>query len=310
MMNIPRIDISPLFNQSRPNWHDVIHKLDDACKNTGFFYITGHGIDSQLVAKVFELAYQFFNQDIVTKNKNIRSNNKYNLGYSPIGAENLAMDGMASDFKESFDISPDLSKNALALYPDINGFKSVIMNYYNQMFKVSMHLLEAMALALGEEHDLFTDHFYPTSGIILRFNHYPSCVNKIKNEIIAGAHTDYGYLTLLYQDDVGGLQIQTKAEEWVDVPYVEDSFVVNIGDLMQRFTNDVYKSTLHRVLLQDSSKSRISIPYFVEPNYHTLIDCLPSCIAPGKVAKYPSVLSGEWITGKLNQTYNINSKIC
>ena len=162
-----------------------------------------------------------------------------------------------------------------------------------------------MALALGDKHDKFTKHFEDSSGIILKFLHYPPSAKKYnpKDNIICGAHSDYGYLTLLKQDSTSGLQIKNKSGAWQDAAPIDKTFVVNIGDLMQRWTNDVYTSTKHRVINKGSNSSRYSIPYFVEPNYNTVIKCLSSCVSKSRPTRYDNIIAGDWINERFNDTY-------
>lgn len=301
---LPIIDISSLFSNQSQNKKETIQIIHNACQTAGFFYIKGHGVDNSLIFNLKNLITQFFQADMTQKTRFAKSEKNYLVGYSALGSENLQLDADGGDFKESFDISPDLSGNDVSYYPDfLPNYESIITQYYNSLFNVSMCLLEALGIALGEAKDIFTKDFVQ-SGIIFRWNYYPASYQR-NYPLLAGAHTDYGYLTILYQDEIGGLQVYHQ-NEWIDVPYIENTFVVNIGDLMQMLTNDLYQSTKHRVINKKSLQNRISIPYFVEPNYNALMQCLPSCVSEHNQAKYSPVLSGKWIQEKILTSYGQN----
>jgi isopenicillin N synthase-like dioxygenase len=167
------------------------------------------------------------------------------------------------------------------------------------LVKKSSGCFKAMAMALKQPEDFFTKHFScPIS--VLRLIHYPPQQTKSNG---AGAHTDYGCITLLYQDQTGGLQVQGVDGKWVDAPPVEGSFVVNIGDLMQRWTNDRYKSTAHRVTSPTTDVTRFSMPFFVEPDFDTVVETLDSCLADGEQSQYSAITAGDWILSRFSDTY-------
>ncbi|WP_413699511.1 isopenicillin N synthase family dioxygenase [Psychromonas sp. KJ10-10] len=139
---------------------------------------------------------------------------------------------------------------------------------------------------------------------MLRLIHYPP--QQIQSNG-AGAHTDYGCITLLYQDQIGGLQVQDRNGDWLDATPVENSFVVNIGDLMQRWTNDCYKSTPHRVTSPTSETTRFSMPFFVEPDFDTKVSTVNSCLAEGEKSQYKDVTAGDWILSRFADTYAYRS---
>lgn len=312
--NIPIIDISALLNSDLSQYHisnsthevnHVLEQINSACRNIGFFYIKNYGFPEQTISDALGVMKKFFALPDEKKRQYLMSESINNVGYTPIGEENLDI-YTNKDHKEAFDISPDLAPEQNLDNIDISGIKQLVNDYYVKLYQISMVLLQAFALSLGEKHDKFTAHFKNQSGIILKFLHYPpNTINNNLNDsnIVCGAHSDYGYLTILRQDQIGGLQVFNKQGKWQDARPIDKTFIVNIGDLMQRWTNNVYTSTKHRVINTNSKQSRYSIPFFVEPNYHTVISSLKSCINEKNPAQYEDIISGDWINKRLNETH-------
>ncbi|MFB9137084.1 isopenicillin N synthase family dioxygenase [Vibrio olivae] len=308
-MSLPIIDISPLDSSNRQDWLPVIKQIDQACRELGFFYVVGHGIPQQQFDLIQSMSEQLFALPTEQKQKISIEKSSNHRGWGRLNAEKLDPNGEL-DCKESFDMALDLSpyhsqvSRCPALYgpnqyPDISGFAQAMNQHYSLTLDVGMKILRAMAIALGEDEMFFAKYFkLPIS--VLRMLSYPSQQHETNG---AGAHTDYGCITLLYQDQSGGLQVLNKQDEWIDAPPVEGSFVVNIGDLMQRWTNDVYRSTSHRVTSPVSGCDRFSMPFFVEPDFDTPIDTLSSCLEEGQ-SGYPSITAGQWILSRFEDTYS------
>lgn len=312
--NLPIIDISALSHPDQNQWQEVVDAIDSACRDTGFFYVTGHGIPPQQFAAVEQMATQFFSLDEQQKQKINIQNSANHRGWGQVSAEQLDPNG-PKDFKETFDMALDLSPYHPQVarcpdlygpnqYPNIEGFIPLMQQQYELALQVGFKILQAMAIALEQPQDFFTQHFScPIS--VLRFIQYPPQKDASNG---AGAHTDYGCITLLYQDQIGGLQVQDIHGNWVDAPPVENSFVVNIGDLMQRWTNDCYKSTAHRVTSPTSDVTRFSMPFFVEPNFDTVVETLDSCLADGEQTQYPPITAGDWILSRFSDTYEYRNE--
>ncbi|MDG3086520.1 2-oxoglutarate and iron-dependent oxygenase domain-containing protein [Vibrio hannami] len=283
-MSLPIIDISPLSSDNREDWKPVIEQIDNACRELGFFYITGHGIPPKQFDDIESMADTLFDLPIDKKQQISIEHSNNHRGWGRLSAEKLDPLGEL-DCKESFDMALDLSPHHSQVsrcpklygpnqYPDIHGFTQAVTQHYSLTLDVGLRVLKAMALALKEPEDRFTRHFnLPIS--VLRMLHYPSQLEASNG---AGAHSDYGCITLLYQDQSGGLQVLNKQDEWMDAPPVPGSFVVNIGDLMQRWTNDIYRSTKHRVTSPTSGRSRFSMPFFLEPDFDTPVTTLIGCL--------------------------------
>lgn len=310
-MSLPIIDISPLNSADRADWQPVIEQIDKACRELGFFYVIGHGIPDQQFDHIESMANALFSLPCEKKQNISIENSSNHRGWGRLNAEKLDPNGEL-DCKESFDMALDLSPyhSQVArcpelygpnLYPDIPGFAQAVNQHYSLTLDIGIKILKAMALALGEDELFFSRHFtLPIS--VLRMLHYPSQLQQTNG---AGAHTDYGCITLLYQDQSGGLQVLNKQEQWIDAPPIKGSFVVNIGDLMQRWTNDIYRSTQHRVTSPSSGKPRFSMPFFVEPDFDTPIHTLASCLSKGARSEgYPMLTAGDWILSRFEDTYS------
>lgn len=309
-MSLPIIDISPLHSANRNDWQPVIDQIDRACRELGFFYVVGHGIPQAQFDGIELMADTLFRLPETEKQRISIENSQNHRGWGRLSAEKLDPLGEL-DCKESFDMALDLSPYHSQVsrcptlygpnqYPNIAGFTQAMNQHYSLTLDVGLRILKAMAIALNEAEDFFTQHFnLPIS--VLRMLHYPSQTQATNG---AGAHTDYGCITLLYQDASGGLQVLNTQDEWMDAPPVAGSFVVNIGDLMQRWTNDIYRSTKHRVASPTHGRSRFSMPFFVEPDFDTPIVTLASCLAEKSGQwGYPVITAGDWIVSRFTETY-------
>lgn len=310
-MSIPLIDLAKLTHASKDIRQTEISALDKACREIGFFYLVNTGISTELMTALMTQAKHFFALPQEAKKAIDIKSCVNHRGYGSIGEEQLDEVGH-SDWKETFDMALDLPSDhpLAAKYPTMYGPNQnpsdpqtveVLQEYYVQAFEVAQKLLTAMATALKLEEDFFTRCF-KDHVTVLRMIHYPPRPSQ-DHDNGAGAHTDYGCVTLLLQDHIGGLQVKNRNEEWVDATPIKDALVVNIGDLMQRWTNDEYVSTAHRVRASQEDVHRYSFPFFVEPDYETEVACVPSCMAADKPAKYAPILSGDWIQSRFDATY-------
>jgi isopenicillin N synthase-like dioxygenase len=315
MQTVPLIDISPLNSGDEQAYLAVVKEIDLACREMGFFYITGHGISSDQMKNMFDLAQCFFAQPEEVKQKILITNSSNHRGWGSTGSEQLDP-GQPQDWKETFDMALDLhaehpmAKSCPRLYGpnqygELEGFAQQMNQHYGLLMAVGKRLLKAMAIALKQPNDFFTQYL-DNHISVLRLLHYPPRPDNVALDAqtqVAGAHTDYGCITLLAQDEVGGLEVCNTQGEWVAAPPIKDSIVVNIGDLMQRWTNDQYRSTAHRVASPPSDTHRYSMPFFVEPRFDCEVSCISSCLSEGENPKYEMVTSGDWIMSRFNATY-------
>ena len=321
---VPVIDIGPYFAGDERTRQQVADAIGAACRDIGFYIIVGHGVSSQLVDRVDRVARAFFDLPFDEKMKLHIGKEAGACGYSAMGDKSLAYtrgEKSPPDLNESFQtgkIDADFSDpyfqtpEARRLVPasrwpeSLPEMQEACALYYRQMGQLARDLLRLSALALGLPERFFDPKIARHIGrLTLRL--YPE--QKVKpspGQLRAGAHTDYGTVTILRPGDaIGGLQVADRQGQWHDVPVIPNSFVINQGDLMARWTNDRWISTLHRVVNPPPEAGgghrRLSIVFFHHPNYDTLIECLPTCKDAGEDAKYPTVTVAEYYALKRQQ---------
>ncbi|MEL7259838.1 MAG: 2-oxoglutarate and iron-dependent oxygenase domain-containing protein [Pseudomonadota bacterium] len=281
-------------------------KLGVAVRETGFFLLAGSQIPQTLRADVLRLADTFFAQPRAEKAKLSILDTPHFRGWGKPGDESLDETRPEVDTKETFNIGYDLAPDdprvladepfrGVNRWPDIPGFADTMLAYYDAAQAQASALLSVMAEDLG----LPSDHFAPlfTQPLsAMRLLHYPPATGA-ENEIGAGAHTDYGAITLLMTDGEPGLQVRPRGGDWTDVPNVPGAYVVNIGDCLMRWTNDIYVSTPHRVL--PPARQRRSVAFFCEANPDALVAALPGT----GTAKYPPIRAADYLASRLAATY-------
>ena len=318
MTDVPVIDLAPARNGGRAEPRAVAAAVDLACREIGFFAITGHGVPDRLVDDLRRGAHAFFALPLAAKLGARHPVPGTNRGYHPVGGETLSAANDAAappDLKEFFHVGP-VDTTADPYYTSLEGrrhfepnvwpaapadFARAATVYYQAMSRLVTFLMRLAALALDVDETFFDDKVDRSIGT-MRLNYYPAqAAAPSPGQLRASAHTDYGGFTILSGEDVpGGLQVQARDGRWVDVPTSPTTFVVNIGDLLMRWTNARWLSTLHRVVNPPCGAGgpRLSIAFFNHPNYDALIACLPS----QGPAKHPPVRSGEYRDVKYAKT--------
>jgi isopenicillin N synthase-like dioxygenase len=313
LTTVPVIDIAPLGGDDRDR-RAVAQAIARACEDIGFFTIVGHGVDATLVRRMYDVSREFFDLPAEDKQRVRRPKPEQSRGYIGLGEENLSygVGRDTTDLKEFFAIGPvdvpdEAYYHAPAAYPSFApnvwparpaSLRAVYTDYYRAMERLAARLMRAFALALDLREDFFHDKTDRHISGIRVINYPDQPAAPAPGQLRAGAHSDYGALTILKAENVpGGLEVLNRAGEWVAVAPVADSFVINLGDLMMHWTNDRWISTLHRVANPPRDAAlgsrRQSIVFFYQPNYDALIECLPGCCGPGHPAKYAPVTSGE-----------------
>jgi len=290
--------------------------IREACLDKGFFYCVGHGVPQGLIDAVFAQSKAFFDQPEDIKRKTFTGDPRAGRGYEEMRGQTLQA-GAAPDNKEGYKIGYPLPHDdprildgrfsrAENIWPeDLPGFEPVMIAYSAAMHVFGTRLVAGLALSLGMEPKEF-DNFCKEPISSLRLLHYPPHPPQAgENEFGAGAHTDFGGLTLLMQDDVGGLQVfDQNTDTWLDAPYIPGAYIVNLGDMIARWTNNRYRSTLHRVINR-SGRERYSIPYFFTGNPDHVVACLPSCLEPGEEPKYAPTTVEKHMLEMINQTFGL-----
>jgi isopenicillin N synthase-like dioxygenase len=307
---LPIIDIGGLSSTDLADRKAVAERLRVACLDNGFFYVVNHGVPPALIDALFEQTRRFFDSSEAAKSAVDKSLSFCQRGFEPMRAQTLEA-GAPPDLKESFYIGPELALDDPRVvtrrfnhgpnqWPaDMPNFRPVTEAYFATMLALSQKLMAGLALALDLDEDYFAA-YCTRPHATLRLLHYPpQPANAAPGEKGAGAHSDFGGLTLLLQDEVGGLQVQGKArDEWIHATPVPGAFVVNLGDMIARWTNDRFRSTVHRVV-NASGRERYSVPFFFSGNPDQAVECLPSCLASGEVPKYPRTT----VEGHLREMY-------
>jgi isopenicillin N synthase-like dioxygenase len=292
----------PLIDLGAESPEALAARIDSALRGSGFFAVTGHGVPEGVVTAAFDAGHRFFALPQADKERWHINGWPLKRGFDPIGWQALDPT-QPPDLKESFYLGVEaIGPNQ---WPDeslVPGFQAACNHYSAAMEQLARRLMalfeQALALPVGH-FDAFMHHPTCTTRLL----HYPpQPASAAPGQIGCGAHTDWGALTLLAQDSAGGLQVQLPGGPWIDVPPQPGTFVVNIGDMMQRWTNDRWLSTPHRVINRISGRDRWSIAYFFDLDAQAVIEPLPSCVAADRPARYGPITAGEHLAQMYRRT--------
>lgn len=319
---VPTIDLTTWRSGDPADAAAIAAALDEGCRSIGFLQVVGHGADPAVIDRMLEATDEFFHLPVEEKLQVVPPNPGVNRGYAKKGTESLAYSlgvERPPDLFEAFNIGPDdidRSDPAVAAEPYGHSADNIwpaapaslrpaLTAYFAEVRQVAHTLTEVMALALGMPAGYFAP-FITHSTDTMRVNHYetqPGDPDPLDSQVGMGAHTDYGIVTVLYGDQVPGLQIMGPDGEWHDVAPAPGAFLVNLGDLTAQWTNDRWRSTVHRVLppqrLADRPNSRRSVAFFHDGNWDALIECLPTCTDASNPPKYEPVTAGEHLMRKV-----------
>jgi len=308
---------------------DVANEIVSAFKEVGFVYLRDHGIDDKVVTNTFAQSKHFFDMSFEQKAKLAWDDPRSNRGYVQQGRERVTQStnaeeiallrSKAPDAKESMEIGRDWGtvwKNKWPREDAVPGFKSTMLDFFQTCHDLHVSVMSAVALGLGLEEQYFSRKV-DTQYHNLRLLHYPpikASVLKQVGQARAGAHSDYGSLTFVFQDSVGGLEVQNPhSGRFHPASPIPGTVVVNVGDLLARWSNDVLRSTLHRVVSPGAADATVpdamtaarqSIAFFCNPNPDAHIAALSTCVTKERPRKYDPVLTEEYIVGRLADTYN------
>lgn len=284
LASVPIIDIGALINNSSKQ-QEVAEAIGRACRDCGFFYITNHGIHWDLQTRLEALSHQFFALSEPQKMQISMARGGHAWrGYFPVGGE---LTSGLPDIKEGIYFGAELAAthprvraqlplHGANLFPaEPQELKSTVLEYMQVMTELGHTLMRGIALSLGLPDSFFRTKYTNDPLVLFRIFNYPppSAAQLAKTPWGVGEHTDYGVLTILKQDDCGGLQVKSKSG-WVEAPPIHDAFVCNIGDMLEKMTGGLYRSTPHRVQ-NVSGRTRLSFPFFFDPNFDAKIEAIP-----------------------------------
>ncbi|MEU8144879.1 2-oxoglutarate and iron-dependent oxygenase domain-containing protein [Nonomuraea sp. NPDC048901] len=307
MSELPVIDISPLL--SRGNADAVAERIGAACRDSGFFYVSGHGVSPELVARLDAAARRFFELPVEVKNEiSMERGGRAWRGFFPVGDE---LTSGRPDQKEGIyfgaeEPASELPLHGPNLFPEqVPELRAAVLDYLGTMTGVAQAVMSGIALSLELPEDYFRTGYTADPTILFRIFHYPPAAPD-KDAWGVGEHTDYGLLTLLLQDGNEGLQVHTSSG-WIDAPPLPGTFVCNIGDMLDKLTGGLYRSTPHRVR-NLSGNERLSYPFFFDPGWDCEVPPLP--YTPGGRARWDgqdlrafSGTYGDYLLAKVSKVF-------
>jgi len=306
---VPIIDVGGLYSTDAAERAKVAELIGKACDDSGFFYAVGHHVPVATMDAACAKGAEFFAKPLDERLKVASDRN--NRGYRQMGdtvhrsGKIFARDSFDLGFPVKADDPEVVAGTPLYApnqWPDLPGFEAALSAYYQGCFEVGMKILEGFALYLGREPDFFTKHFdRPVADMVI--NHYYAYSTALQvggSETASGAHTDHGIITILWQDNSGGLEVMDKEGNWLPVPPIPGSYVINVGELMKRWTNTRFKATVHRVI-HTKDADRFSMPLFCNPNFDTIVDPRQLGVSDEE-AKYPPIRSGDFLVSRFQAT--------
>jgi isopenicillin N synthase-like dioxygenase len=324
---VPVIDVGPFLRNDPEGRKSVPQAVARACEEIGFFTIVGHGIDPQLISAATNASKQFFDLPPTDKARIRSADANISRGYRGIGNEGLAGTRAGEtppDLKEVFHLGPpDFPHDAYHSAPDARphfvdnvwpdapeNFRPAVTAYYQATEKLGADLMRIFALALKLPEDFFANKIDRHISALRIINYPEQPTTPLPGQLRAGAHSDYGTLTILLgENQPGSLEVHTRNGGWTPVHIPPESFVINIGDLMMRWTNDRWVSTLHRVVNPPepvaAKARRLSLVFFHHPNFDAEVACIPTCADAANPARYPPVNAGPYRSEKYSQAAKV-----
>ena len=305
-MGIPSVDLAHFLNGTAEEKQQFVNTLGNAYEEIGFVAVKNSLINDQLISNLYQSVQEFFALPTEVKLKYERPELSGQRGYTSFGKEH-AKDSNAGDLKEFWHFGQIITEANKAIYPDnihvdeLPEFLSIGLEAYKGLENTGRYMLRAIALHLGLEENWFDAHIHEGNSI-LRPIHYPPITSEPKDAVRAGQHEDINLITLLIGASADGLEVLNKQNEWVAVTALPDHIVVNVGDMLERLTNNQLKSTTHRVVNPPREKwdtPRFSIPFFLHPRNEMKLDCLPSCIKEGEQAQYTPITAEDFLNQRL-----------
>lgn len=307
---IPVVDLSKFVEGNEDERNHFVNQLGEAFHKVGFVGVVNHGIPKSLVDGFYAASKAFFSLPVSSKSKYKLEGLAGQRGYTSFGTEHAKQSNVA-DLKEFFQVGQFVEgevDNPEEYPPNVvthetPEFSTLAEKLYKSFEKAGGHLLRAIALHLGLEETYFDDKIH-NGNSILRSIHYPPITEEPKTAIRAEQHEDINLITLLVGASAGGLQLLNTQEEWLDIVPEENEIVINVGDMLQRLTNNYLKSTTHRVVNPPKEQwhvPRLSIPFFLHPKSNMDLTCLESCVSEDNPLAYEPITAGEYLNERLRE---------
>ena len=317
--SIPIVNVRPSFSDSPPDIDDVARQIHRACREMGFFYVSQHGIDQQVIDRAFAWSARFFALPASAKQAlNMLQSPAaagYEAGVQQLDSQTAGAEKAPPDLKESYQFGMELppdhpwARKRVRTYghnqwpASLPGFREALLQYQGAVTHLARHVLRLLARSLDLPSDWFAGSFAMGAVSIRLLKYPPHPVTAACNQLGAGAHTDWGALTVLAQDPIGGLEVRNAAGDWIEATPVPGTFVINLGDLMARWTNGIYNATMHRVKNRSRTQDRYSIVAFNSPRPDVVIEPLPGCVSEACPRQFPTCTAQEHISEMFRRSY-------
>ncbi|KAJ2892408.1 Clavaminate synthase-like protein [Zalerion maritima] len=324
-LTIPLIDFGKFLCGTADDKKETANQVLNGFQNAGFIYLKNTPITPSFRSHVFNTSAKFFKLPMDEKMSHAWTTPEANRGYSAPGREKVSvlkaitdvtqLRSSNPDLKETFEIGREGQEDMPNHWPkeegETSGFKPTMLEFFSQCKALHVEVMRAIAVGMGIDEKYF-DNFVDVGDNTLRLLHYPSVKKEVfksnPGQVRAGEHTDYGSITLLFQDGRGGLQVKSPSGEFINATPIENTVVVNAGDLLARWSNDTINSTLHRVVEPPNGDveeypARYSIAYFCNPNTKAYIEAIPGTFAAEEEKKYSGINSGDYLVQRLTATY-------
>ncbi len=308
MNNIPSVNLADFLSDDNDRKQKFVNEIGSAYEEIGFVSLKNHFLDDELIDNLYSEIKGFFELPLETKRQYEIEGLGGQRGYISFGKEH-AKGKKEGDLKEfwHFGQEPDADANLVDEYPpnvtvnELANFNPTGMKAYRMLEKTGIYVLRALALYIGLD-EFYFDHWASNGNSILRPIHYPPITEEPKGAVRAGAHGDINLITLLMGASTGGLQVQRKDGEWIDAIPEEGDLVINVGDMLERHTNNKLRSTIHRVInppKESWSEPRYSIPFFMHPRSEMKLDCIEQCITDDNPKQYDDITAGDFLHQRL-----------
>ena len=319
--HIPIIDIGDIDQIDGPGLGSIVRQIRGAYSTAGFAYIVNHGVDSNLIKDLFQKSREFHALPHSQKLK--IELNELHRGFIPINTSTDKNSKLAEITKPNQSESFIMMREAGETDPGVKagdylagsnqwpeglvGFRETVTAYHDVLTELGHKMCRAIALAMGADVAAFSSLFAPPTTF-LRLLHYPPQPPDLPRDIYGSApHTDFGCITILAQDEIGGLQVRNSLGQWIDAPFIPGSFVMNVGDMLNRWSNGLLLSTPHRVINR-SGQERYSCPFFFDPGVNVEVAPLASCITPDNPQRFDEIVYGEYLRAELQAGYDRHTK--